>query len=512
MAFIDEYDPILLNIKITSKGRELLSKGELNFHSYAFGDSDINYNYIDEPENIKILRPIDYQPKLLSYIKESETSENLNEIHNVASIPMIIKNEARSIGFFNLSGATSSIKNDENFIVESELLVNLSSSSGNTVNLIQGSVSSDAEEGDILMIVWGNDNGNLTSINPAPILFYKIVEIDYNGGIITVDRNLPNFIGDNPECHIIMSHERYTTEYRQYAVNYLSESTLTFHTNYEEYGDPFPLWNLNIVYTKDVAGVGEFDKKHTEYKSIKYAGFKSYVELQENERDVIGIVHYSNPSPYNEYGEYFHRDFEDNTPSIYLPTVMWHKSPTRTMGLILTTDVERKTITNEDYDDSLIYYDLIDSTGYVVGKVFPNYKMFVIEDAELLFALSYKSDRNWTLPNFDLEFSDGYGDCGICLINIDSYETETNVIDGDTFYDLTINLSGISAESNGNIIVEVNEIIEGDDNVRMYFEPVSLTPGTGSYTVTLPSNSTYELIVHDRGIADCSTTETIDLT
>ena len=36
----------------------------------------------------------------------------------------------------------------------------------------------------------------------------------------------------------------------------------------------------------------------------------------------------------------------------------------------------------------------------VVGKVFNELKMFVIEDQELLFAMSYKSNRSWTLPDY----------------------------------------------------------------------------------------------------------------
>jgi hypothetical protein len=34
----------------------------------------------------------------------------------------------------------------------------------------------------------------------------------------------------------------------------------------------------------------------------------------------------------------------------------------------------------------------------VVGKVFPQYKMIVFDDDEIVAAMSYKSNRNWTLP------------------------------------------------------------------------------------------------------------------
>jgi len=45
MAFIERKDPVVLNIKLTSKGRELLSRGELDFKYYAVGDSEIDYEF-----------------------------------------------------------------------------------------------------------------------------------------------------------------------------------------------------------------------------------------------------------------------------------------------------------------------------------------------------------------------------------------------------------------------------------------------------------------------------------
>jgi len=55
---------------------------------------------------------------------------------------------------------------------------------------------------------------------------------------------------------------------------------------------------------------------------------------------------------------------------------------------------------------NLYYYDLADSQGFVVGKVFPDLKIFVIEDQELLFAMSYKSNRSWTLPDYNATTAD----------------------------------------------------------------------------------------------------------
>lgn len=106
MAFIDKKDPVVLNIKLTSKGREQLSKGNFNFKYFVVGDSEINYSFIKESninsENILITRPIDNNPKILSPILEYRTSniKGLNNINNITSIPSIIENSVNDVGFF----------------------------------------------------------------------------------------------------------------------------------------------------------------------------------------------------------------------------------------------------------------------------------------------------------------------------------------------------------------------------------------------------------------------------
>ena len=75
---------------------------------------------------------------------------------------------------------------------------------------------------------------------------------------------------------------------------------------------------------------------------------------------------------------------------------MWHKSNTTTLGTTLSPIGGQQLLTGLE----IYYYDLADSNGFIVGKMFPDLKIFVIEDQELLFAMSYKSNRSWTLPNY----------------------------------------------------------------------------------------------------------------
>ena len=102
---------------------------------------------------------------------------------------------------------------------------------------------------------------------------------------------------------------------------------------------------------------------------------------------------------------------------------MWHKSPTCCLGetfyvsppdFILNASLEPllsphyiKSTKNDDMNNPGIrYYFLWDNNPTAsntsrpnrVGKVFPDQKIIIIDDEELVAALSYKSNRNWTLP------------------------------------------------------------------------------------------------------------------
>jgi hypothetical protein len=79
---------------------------------------------------------------------------------------------------------------------------------------------------------------------------------------------------------------------------------------------------------------------------------------------------------------------------------MWHKSTGTTLGVTLKAIGSPQLLTGLTKSLDLEYYDLADPDGNIVGKVFTDLKIFVIEDQELLFAMSYKSNRSWTLPNY----------------------------------------------------------------------------------------------------------------
>jgi len=160
-----------------------------------------------------------------------------------------------------------------------------------------------------------------------------------------------------------------------------------------------------------------------------YDSFGTRVNVEPEEQKGIGIIHYTNQTIDLFYGEKFALEpFDSTSPGatgqarnfrLHLPWLMWHKNPECCMGetfwvdppgfssFNLCTPKYMQSNKNDDMNTpGLRYYHLWDTNpnpnnnGYPnrVGKVFPDDRIVVIDDEELLAAMSYKSNRNWTLP------------------------------------------------------------------------------------------------------------------
>ena len=237
------------------------------------------------------------------------------------------------------------------------------------------------------------------------------------------------------------------------------------------------IWNMNIPWSVSPAGV--FSSTHegyNQYGSVSYIGTKEYLGYQEpsgqtdngltyyynsfderifvrpKEQKAIAIIHYTNQDIDNVYGEKFATtpfdpdNLTNNTGlarnfKLTLPTLMWHKSTGTTIGETFYIDppgypelCRPKYITsnkNVDMNDPGIrYYQLWDtnpdSNGNLnrVGKVFPDSQIVVIDDEEIIAAMSYKANRNWTIPAPKLSlltpntcFSNGQNATGILTNN-----------------------------------------------------------------------------------------------
>jgi len=419
MAFIEKKNPVVMNIKLTSKGRELLSSGQLDFKYYAIGDSEVDYVFNAEVNAVDseysafdstILRAADKNANIISFIPRNLSGDPYNEMTNVPSTAYNVENQIESLGFFTENN--TKYITDSNHVKQPDAMVFMGTvAGGNSIILLKnpstyGTSGEEPAVGDLLYVKWtrySQTTGVTVQKNyPYPNLFYKITGITSGSlasGSVTVrvDRNIPDF-GSGLVVYagamIYYNEIAFSggTILSMSPTDYLDESVLTFLENSQCPTIVFPYWNMSIIFTEEIAGVQAGNLKYTQFKDRGLGGFVSYIQNQAPLYKKLGVIHYTNSSPANVYGEGFLQD----TPTVDIPTIMWHKSTTQTLGTTLSPIGGQQLLAGLN----LYYYDLADSQGFVVGKVFPDLKIFVIEDQELLFAMSYKSNRSWTLPNY----------------------------------------------------------------------------------------------------------------
>jgi hypothetical protein len=253
------------------------------------------------------------------------------------------------------------------------------------------------------------------------------------------------------------------------------------------------IWNMNIPWTETPAGISPTKYEGYEYfGSIDYVGSKEYfgynsnsgqtffinnilsaettdtfyynslgevVDVEPEEQKAIAIIHYTNQTIDFFYGEKFALEpYDTSNPDdttgqarnfrVHIPWLMWHKNPDCCFGQTFWVDppgFEGKglfqvryvqTTKNDDMNNPGIrYYHLWDTNKNKnglpnrVGKVFPDSKLIIIDDEEIIAAMSYKSNRNWTLPAPQLSLITP-NTCGQSSLNADGVLTGH----GETMY------------------------------------------------------------------------------
>ena len=287
------------------------------------------------------------------------------------------------------------------------------------------------------------------------ILTYKIVDICDN--ILTVDRDLPNFTNLIEGCYYartLIYPPNMTSLYDSVTPSqHWSDDIINFESICTTDQFDVKIWNMNIPWSESPAGLKNDD--YNKFGSTSYLGTKEYLGYMSNsgqtsnntvnyvnslgdviivppkDQKAISIIHYTNQSIDLFYGEKFALEPHDSTSpedttgearnfKLHIPTLMWHKSPTCCNGQTFWVDppgFDDKKLFLVNYIQStknrgmnqpgIRYYNLWDSNaneynnGYPnrIGKVFPDQKIIVIDDDEIIASLSYKSNRNWTLPS-----------------------------------------------------------------------------------------------------------------
>ncbi len=402
MSFLANESQTFINIRLTDAGRRQLSLGKLTFTSTIFSDSEVDYSVSRTASfslsNSRIMSPKDVNPTFTTNFDGS--SPFLLQGNQVTSARQIATASTTTASFF--TGSTNLYAIDQNKYLGRATITYSATTSltgGSILNVDAGGYS--AITGNLVYIPWSPiQNSGLTyindtivlSANPTNALWYKVSAITtsatYPGVLdLTLDRPVPNFsnTGTSQVVNCYFYPDNGIEDY------YGSAATLSTS-----------VWNMSIVRTNTVEGSVVGSSGFTTYGSVQYAGAKHFFGFSSDTK-AVGIIHFSNEYSGNTYAE----QFMEKSFVLTLPTIMWHNvgddnGQASSYGLTMY----------DSYGDS--YYDVsanttfrflrdgIGSTNKIIGRVYHKLKMAVITDQELLTVMTYKSNRNYTLPELSV--------------------------------------------------------------------------------------------------------------
>lgn len=477
MSYIIKNTNPFVSIKLTEKGREQLAQGRLTFSYWGIGDSELNYDreaIVDAAilandttlnETSRIMRPFDRQPNFKSYITPDGATTPYQDLTagNINVIKAVVNNEATERGFFSVSGGVFTTITAQTYIANSNTISNTNFTGGTSLNI--GSTSF-VSVGDLLLIkLTNNTTGNIVeneNTRPLPNLWYKVQSV-VNSNDVTVDRNLPNLVSNTATSQVIVYRggEVYNTIATGNTTAYWDSGTLSFDSACNVSCADVPVWNMNNVWCEDLAGVTgltttKLYENFTKYGSYTYLGSKNpYFEYlcqstattttfscngpglsyPDDISKSVSIIHYTNNTISNLYGDFFYVDATNNKiVSLDIPDLMYHRrdfgtSSGTTMGMRFIASGATKYVGVSDIE----YIDLIEDSAYIsssltplaIGRVYPQLKTIVIHDDEIVSAISYKSNRNWTLPELSANLASPSGgtSTGVLPVNNTIYLT-----------------------------------------------------------------------------------------
>jgi hypothetical protein len=483
MSYIIPSTDPFVSIKLTQKGREQLAQGKLNFSYWAIGDSEINYvrEAIVDPTNVSlsatsvVMRPVDREPNLKYFIKPSNTTNPLRTID--ASVLNVIKadvnNAATERGFFSNSSGVYTTLTGNTYTPFTSTVSNTVLTGGTILQITGATVNI----GDLILLKVSNTTtGNITvnaNTVPLPNLWFKVQSVGTN--TVTLDRNLPNFSSQTINSQVIVYRggEVYNTIATGNTTAYWDTGTLSFDSANNITCSDVPVWNMNNVWCENIAGITGLTstnlyEDYTKFGSYNFLGQKQpYFNIDCESDPTVGpstcdgvglsylddvsksisIIHYTNNTISNLYGEYFYTDVNSNKYlKVTIPDLMYHRisgstGSGTTMGMSFVGSGATQNILNTDIQ----YINLIEEptminsglTANIVGKVFPQLKTVVFTDDEIVASMSYKSNRNWTLPELAavLQAPSGGTSTGVLGVNETMYLTytlENNFVSGLT--------------------------------------------------------------------------------
>jgi len=480
MSYIIKNTAGLINTRITDVGRRKLSQGNFNIAYFQIGDSEVSYKAVPNynQTNNSILMP--------AWNAQNDTGVPASNKQNVKypfyvqgasgntyGIPYMdakvqpVYNAAGVKGFFTGDTTSWYRRIGSAYTVNSVYELELTALTGTntiTVDFTPGSCASLSETaasgitqiGDI-GVLYLDGIGACTTFSGSPILTYRIQDIC---GVwsatttFTLDRPTPIYTGApaNTIGRFIIYPSGMTELYDSLTpLPNWDIDTINFESPCDVSLEDTKIWNMNIPWSESPAGLNSsIYEDYSYYGSVGYIGSKEYwnyqnssggtdtgevyfynsfdekVVVRPQDQKCIAIVHYTNQSIDNVYGEKFALlpedplNPDDDTGlarhfKVSAPTLLWHKNSAATIGETfyveppnyenLMVEYYLKSSVNTDMNDPGIrYYYLWDTHPddnnnlNRVGRVFPDQQTIVFDDEEICAAFSYKANRNWTLP------------------------------------------------------------------------------------------------------------------
>ena len=436
MSYIIKTANALINAKLTDIGRKKLAGGQLNFKQWAFGDSEIDYFSLGTSvdfSTLDIMRPFDRNPDLKYQIPQYATSTSAtNTLPQITPVELTITNTAKTRGFFTGTTTAGFTAFTSSEYAYGTCTFDVGALTGGTCLTVSTGTFTSNNVGDLLMLKMSNPYVTTTTASgviepsaPVPYLMYEIesVTTGATSDYVCLDRTLPDFAGTAGTVQgfgiLYPGGNSIQNFYGSGSTTpYWNEDTLSFDSNCDLGVADVNVWNMNITNSLPIAGVDSTTyEDFTKYGSTGYTGSKLYFDLTYNDvagayltgtayQAAAGLIHYTNNTIANFYGEELYVSSANNSkPTVQLPTIMYHGNSGSTVGLSLISGTNQKTLVStgstENAAHTLKYYDLIaqgENGNTVIGYTMADQKMFVIKDMEVNSVMSYKANRNWTLP------------------------------------------------------------------------------------------------------------------
>jgi hypothetical protein len=459
-----------------------IGDSEINYNREALVDETHGPNDLTLSATTMIMRPFDRQPNIKTFITPDGAPSPFQPLPgtdgSINVIKAVVNNAAEERGFFTVSGGVYTTIANDTFTPFTQGVPSDHFTGGTAVQLVGNlAVSLSAVSiNDFVLIKYSNPTAGDIVLNEnlraLPNLWYKVQNIYTDGGtgnsVIVVDRNLPNLSAATSaftQTIFYKGGEIQDTFGAPTTTAYWDSGTLSFDGSSNVTCHDVPVWNMNNVWCEDLAGVTGLTttnlyENYTKFGSYTYLGTKNpYLEYfclstattltfdcngpgfsyPDDVSKSISIIHYTNNTISNLYGEFLYIDTtNDKIVKLHLPDLMYHRrgfstgsGTTQGMSFLSSGDTKYIGTSNIEYVDLIEDPSMISSasTALVVGRVFPQLKMVVISNDEIVSAVSYKSNRSWTLPALAANITSPTGGTSTGVLDIGSTMYLTYVLE-----------------------------------------------------------------------------------